>query len=212
MPMHSLLSAAAYLDQFCLNVSCAAVSSPRQAFLSRPRTTDPIPAATQLGSTLSGGGPPALARTFCPRDGPSALARTFFPRGDTLSGCGSPREPSTGFSSRATSGGRSLTVGCLCPIGACGAAAPIGFPCGQAELAARVTIAMQTQAERMTLSHRFHLHPKIVPVVVTVEACGAEKGDTRSLGNGPRGDHRCDGRHTSAASGGSARSECVLLS
>ena len=73
-----------------------------------------------------------------------------------------------------------MTVGCLCPIGACGcpigacgAAAPIGFPCDQAELAARVTIAMQTPAERMTLSHRFPLHPKIVPVVVTVETCGA---------------------------------------
>jgi hypothetical protein len=57
MPMHSLLSAAAYLDQFCLSVSCAVVSSPRQAFLSRPRTTDPIPAASQLESTLSVGGP-----------------------------------------------------------------------------------------------------------------------------------------------------------
>ena len=49
----------------------------------------------------------------------------------------------------------------------------MGFPVTKAELAARVTIAMQTQAERMTLSHRFHLHPKIVPVVVTVETCGA---------------------------------------
>ena len=73
-----------------------------------------------------------------------------------------------------------MTVGCLCPIGACGcpigacgAAAPIGFPCDQAELAARVTIAKQTQAERMTLPIVSNLHPKIVPVVVTVETCGA---------------------------------------
>ena len=56
-----------------------------------------------------------------------------------------------------------MTVGCLCPIGACGAAAPIGFPCDQAELAARVTIATQTQAERMTLSHRFHPPPEDSP-------------------------------------------------
>src|SRR4029077_3490874 len=87
MPMHSLLSLAAYLDQFCFSVSCAVVSSARQAFLSRPRTTDPIPAATQLGSTLSLGGPPARAPTFCPRDGPPARDRAFCPRGDALSGC-----------------------------------------------------------------------------------------------------------------------------
>src|SRR6516225_1347390 len=174
--MHSLLSAAAYLDQFCLSVSCAVVSSARQAFLSRPRITAPREAASQLGPTLSGGGPPALARTFCPREGPSARARTFFPRGDTLSGCGSPREPSTGFSSRATSGGRSLTVGCLCPIGACGAAAPIGFPCDQAELAARVTIAMQTPAGRMTLSHRFHPPPEDSPG-------GRDRRDMRCVSN-----------------------------
>jgi hypothetical protein len=118
MPRQSLLSDATYLDQFCFSVSCAVVSSARQAFLSRPRTTDPLPAASQLGSTLSVGGPPARTRTFCPRDGPLARARAFCPRGDTLSGCCSPREPSTGFSSRATSGGRSLTVGCRCPIGA----------------------------------------------------------------------------------------------
>src|SRR5580693_6933891 len=82
MPMHSLLSLAAYLDQFCFSVSCAVVSSARQAFLSRPRTTDPIPAATQLVSTLSVGGPPARARTFCPRDGPPArgIGRLFVPR------------------------------------------------------------------------------------------------------------------------------------
>src|SRR6516225_6092249 len=183
MPMHSLLSSAAYWYQFCLSVSCAAVSSPRQAFLSRPRTTDPIAAASQLGSTLSVGGPPVRTRTFCPRDGRLARACTFFPRGDTLSGCGSPREPSTGFSSRATSGGRSLTVGCLCPIGACGcpigacgAAAPIGFPCDQAELAARVTIAMQTQAERMTLSHRFHPPPED-------SAGGRDRRDMRCVSN-----------------------------
>jgi hypothetical protein len=39
MPMHSFLSLAPYLDQFCFSVSCAVVSSLRQAFLSRPRTT-----------------------------------------------------------------------------------------------------------------------------------------------------------------------------
>jgi hypothetical protein len=97
-------------------------------FLIPPKNNGPLPAASQLGSTLSVGGPPARTRKFCPRDGPSARAREFCPRGDTLSGCCSPREPPTGFSSRATSGGRSLRVGCRCPIGACGAAAPIGFP------------------------------------------------------------------------------------
>src|SRR6516162_10229083 len=175
MPMHSLLSAAEYLDQFCFSVSCAVVSSARQAFLSRPRMTAPREAASQLGPTLSGGGPPALARTF-------------FPRGDTLSGCGSPREPSTGFSSRATSGGRSLTVGCLCPMGACGAAAPIGFPCDQAELAARVTIAMQTQADRMTLSHRFHPSPEDSPGGRDRRDmwCRSTKGDPVPLQPAPR--------------------------
>jgi hypothetical protein len=64
-------------------------SSPRQAFLSCPRTTDPRPAASQLGSTLSVGGPPPRARAFSLRDG-------------TFSGCCSPRETS---------------VGCSCPGG-----------------------------------------------------------------------------------------------
>jgi hypothetical protein len=73
------------------NFPFADISSPRQAFLSRPRTTDPIPAASQLVSIWSVGGPPARARAFCPR-------------GDALSGRCSPREPSAGCSSRATSG------------------------------------------------------------------------------------------------------------
>src|SRR6516225_1826186 len=109
--MHSLLSAAAYLDQFCLSVSCAVVSSARQAFLSRPRMTAPREAASQLGPTLSVGGPPARTRTFCPRDGPLARARVLCFRDGTLSGCCSPRETSAGRSSCATSGGRSLTIG-----------------------------------------------------------------------------------------------------
>jgi hypothetical protein len=58
-----------------------------EAFLSRPRTTDPLAAASQLEPTLSVGGLPARTRTFCPRDGPLARTPTFCPRGDTLSGC-----------------------------------------------------------------------------------------------------------------------------
>ena len=44
--------------QFCLSVSWAAVSSARQASLFRPRTTAPRPAASQLETTCSTGGPP----------------------------------------------------------------------------------------------------------------------------------------------------------
>jgi hypothetical protein len=66
MPMHSLLSVAPYLDQFCFSVSCAVVSSARQASLLRPRMTAPRAAASQLGPTLSVGEPPALARAVCP--------------------------------------------------------------------------------------------------------------------------------------------------
>src|SRR6516165_1265049 len=58
MPTHWLLSAAEYFDQFCLSVSWAAVSSARQASLLRPSITAPRPAASQLVSTLSLGGPP----------------------------------------------------------------------------------------------------------------------------------------------------------
>jgi hypothetical protein len=49
--MHSFLLLVAYLDQFCFSVSCVVVSSLRQAFLSRPRTTDPRAAALQIGPT-----------------------------------------------------------------------------------------------------------------------------------------------------------------
>ena len=103
MPMHWPLSAAAYLDQFCFSVSRAVVSSARQASLLRPRMTAPRAAASQLGPTLSVGGPPAPARAFCPRDGPPARACAFCP----CDGCCSRRELSAGRSSRATSGGKS---------------------------------------------------------------------------------------------------------
>src|ERR1700675_714031 len=65
MPRQSLLSDPTYLDQFCFSVSCAVVSSARQASLLRPSTMAPRPAASQLGPTWSVGGPPARTRAIC---------------------------------------------------------------------------------------------------------------------------------------------------
>src|SRR5271168_2317299 len=65
MPTHWVLSLAEYLDQFCVSVPCAVVSSARQASLLRPSMTEPRPAASQLGSTLSLGGLSARTGADC---------------------------------------------------------------------------------------------------------------------------------------------------
>jgi hypothetical protein len=95
------------LDQFCLSVSWAVVSSPRQASLLRPRTTAPRPAASQLGPTCSVGGLPPRVRAVCLCKGALEDCRVAPAGCDVaLGGCSSLR----------TSGG--LVVGCRCPIGA----------------------------------------------------------------------------------------------
>ena len=81
MPEQMVLSVAGYLDQFCLSVFCASVSSARQASLLRPRTTPPRPAASQLGPTCSVGGPPPLVRPVRLCDG------ALEDRGVALAGC-----------------------------------------------------------------------------------------------------------------------------
>src|SRR5712675_191605 len=113
MPTHIVLSSAEYLDQFCFIVSCAAVSSARQDSLLRPRMIAPCPAASQLGPTWSVGGPSAPPRLVLSLR--SML--TFWPSCvGGFPGC---------CSLWATSGGRSFTVGCRCPTGACGVAWPV---------------------------------------------------------------------------------------
>src|SRR6516165_5619002 len=97
MPTHWDLSVAEYLDQFCLSVSCAAVSSARQASLLRPSITAPRPAASQLVSTPSVGGPPER------RFGTATRAAGAIPSVVL-----------------ARSEGTSRAVGCRCPIGAFG--------------------------------------------------------------------------------------------
>jgi hypothetical protein len=145
MPMQVVLSAAGYLDQFCLSVSCDTVSSARQASLLRPRAIAPRPAASQLGPTCSVGGSPPRVRAVCLRD-------------DALEGCdGALCDGAPGnYSSLRTSGGRSLCVGCRCPIGACREGKE-GTPWAKAPLAPTVNIAKQITAGRMTLLQSWKL-------------------------------------------------------
>ena len=135
MPEQMVLSVAGYLDQFCLSVFCASVSSARQASLLRPRTTPPRPAASHLGPTCSVGGLP-LVRPVRLCDG------ALEDRGVALAGCDGARES---CSSLRTSAGRSIEVGCRCPSGACRRA---GTPWAKLPLAPSVNIAKLRAANR----------------------------------------------------------------
>jgi hypothetical protein len=136
MPEQMVLSVARYLDQFCLSVFCASVSSARQASLLRPRTTPPRPAASQLGPTCSVGGPPPLVRPVRLCDG------ALEDRGVALAGCDGARESCW---SLRTSAGRSIEVGCRCLSGACRRA---GTPWAKQPLAPSVNIAKLRAANR----------------------------------------------------------------